>query len=102
MICAGCCFAASETTFLSAKEIGRAHVNSSHSQISYAVFCLKKKKRMRATFLHIQRDPHYGYHRSPEPPHLGDDIPRPPRRLLRPPERCPHCPRYNGSLRRQP
>src|SRR2546427_6742551 len=26
-------------------EIGRAHVwNSSHSQISYAVFCLKKKK----------------------------------------------------------
>src|SRR2546430_12673549 len=26
------------------KEIGRAHVNSSHSQISYAVFCLKKKK----------------------------------------------------------
>src|SRR5688572_13522430 len=27
-------------------EIGRAHVlNSSHSQISYAVFCLKKKKK---------------------------------------------------------
>src|SRR2546421_4872851 len=25
-------------------EIGRAHVNSSHDQISYAVFCLKKKK----------------------------------------------------------
>src|SRR2546427_4536664 len=24
-------------------EIGRAHVYSSHSQISYAVFCLKKK-----------------------------------------------------------
>src|SRR2546430_8242258 len=24
-------------------KIGRAHVNSSHSQISYAVFCLKKK-----------------------------------------------------------
>src|SRR2546426_3660434 len=27
-----------------AKEIGRAHVNSSHLVISYAVFCLKKKK----------------------------------------------------------
>src|SRR2546427_6788617 len=27
------------------REIGRAHVNSSHSQISYAVFCLKKKKK---------------------------------------------------------
>src|SRR2546427_13205738 len=30
-------------------EIGRAHVNSSHSQISYAVFCLKKKKQTRQT-----------------------------------------------------
>src|SRR2546430_4098427 len=29
----------------SGKEIGRAHLNSSHSQISYAVFCLKKKKK---------------------------------------------------------
>src|SRR5689334_23573873 len=28
------------------EEIGRAHVlNSSHSSISYAVFCLKKKKK---------------------------------------------------------
>src|SRR5207248_11776912 len=26
-------------------EIGRAHVNSSHRTISYAVFCLKKKKK---------------------------------------------------------
>src|SRR2546422_6040340 len=26
-------------------EIGRAHVNSSHGYISYAVFCLKKKKK---------------------------------------------------------
>ena len=26
-------------------EIGRAHVNSSHTVISYAVFCLKKKKK---------------------------------------------------------
>src|SRR5206468_10385143 len=26
-------------------QIGRAHVNSSHDQISYAVFCLKKKKK---------------------------------------------------------
>src|SRR5205085_3612496 len=31
---------------LSRSQIGRAHVlNSSHSQISYAVFCLKKKKK---------------------------------------------------------
>src|SRR5206468_13082235 len=28
-----------------AREIGRAHLNSSHDQISYAVFCLKKKKK---------------------------------------------------------
>src|SRR2546430_8162183 len=28
-------------------EIGRARLNSSHSQISYAVFCLKKKKTAR-------------------------------------------------------
>src|SRR6266568_591387 len=28
-----------------APKIGRAHVNSSHSSISYAVFCLKKKKK---------------------------------------------------------
>src|SRR5689334_24650485 len=27
-------------------EIGRAHVNSSHSSTSYAVFCLKKKRIM--------------------------------------------------------
>src|SRR2546422_1121231 len=27
------------------REIGRAHVNSSHGYISYAVFCLKKKKK---------------------------------------------------------
>src|SRR5688572_30852497 len=26
-------------------KIGRARLNSSHSQISYAVFCLKKKKK---------------------------------------------------------
>src|SRR3712207_9421151 len=30
--------------FARALEIGRAHVNSSHANISYAVFCLKKKK----------------------------------------------------------
>src|SRR2546430_5664992 len=28
-------------------------LNSSHSQISYAVFCLKKKKRIQATLHHI-------------------------------------------------
>src|SRR5476651_2817922 len=28
-----------------AGEIGRAHLNSSHANISYAVFCLKKKKK---------------------------------------------------------
>src|SRR5438445_3919158 len=27
------------------RQIGRAHVCSSHANISYAVFCLKKKKR---------------------------------------------------------
>src|SRR5690242_20921211 len=29
--------------FESIEQIGRAHVNSSHMSISYAVFCLKKK-----------------------------------------------------------
>src|SRR5688572_31230687 len=34
-------------------QIGRAHVwNSSHSQISYAVFCLKKKKTQVETIPH--------------------------------------------------
>src|SRR5687768_10996169 len=30
---------------LARNKIGRAHVNSSHGYISYAVFCLKKKKK---------------------------------------------------------
>src|SRR5215204_3827584 len=35
-------------------EIGRAHLNSSHTVISYAVFCLKKKKKPWTLFsLHI-------------------------------------------------
>src|SRR5579859_8239151 len=39
-----------------AVEIGRAHVwNSSHSQISYAVFCLKKKKK-KVTDLSIKKN----------------------------------------------
>src|SRR2546430_13017571 len=29
-------------------------LNSSHSQISYAVFCLKKKKKNKKTYDHIQ------------------------------------------------
>src|SRR5258708_24933419 len=33
------------------KEIGRAHVNSSHQIISYAVFCLKKKNKKQYTEL---------------------------------------------------
>src|SRR2546430_10963021 len=32
-------------------EIGRARLNSSHSQISYAVFCLKKKKTLLLTYV---------------------------------------------------
>src|SRR3712207_6848256 len=36
-------------------QIGRAHVlNSSHANISYAVFCLKKKKNKQATLQYIQ------------------------------------------------
>ena len=30
-------------------QIGRAHLNSSHTVISYAVFCLKKKKKKKTT-----------------------------------------------------
>src|SRR2546427_274590 len=40
---------------LQAQEIGRAHVNSSHSQISYAVFCLKKKKKPTTPTAHSPR-----------------------------------------------
>src|SRR2546430_4777962 len=29
-------------------------LNSSHSQISYAVFCLKKKKKLRCQYSHVQ------------------------------------------------
>src|SRR2546428_8434227 len=36
-----------EPTGPTAMQIGRAHgLNSSHDQISYAVFCLKKKKKL--------------------------------------------------------
>src|SRR2546430_12099979 len=35
-------------------------LNSSHSQISYAVFCLKKKNKT---------DPHSNFHQSVMPPH---------------------------------
>src|SRR5690606_42133188 len=31
--------------FMTGAEIGRARLNSSHVKISYAVFCLKKKKK---------------------------------------------------------
>src|SRR2546430_8316814 len=34
-------------------------LNSSHSQISYAVFCLKKKKNKSYTFANIQQHPMY-------------------------------------------
>src|SRR2546430_7431483 len=33
-------------------------LNSSHSQISYAVFCLKKKKHMHQRNLHYAKDPY--------------------------------------------
>src|SRR2546430_8897742 len=35
------------------REIGRARLNSSHSQISYAVFCLKKKKKKTSKISHL-------------------------------------------------
>src|SRR2546427_6616423 len=39
----------------SAVQIGRAHgLNSSHSQISYAVFCLKKKKKTTGKHLRLE------------------------------------------------
>src|SRR5256885_12289697 len=43
------------------RQIGRAHVNSSHLVISYAVFCLKKKKDRQCTnyiFYIIRRPRH--------------------------------------------
>src|SRR2546430_8188109 len=41
--------AASQGIPLDLSEIGRARLNSSHSQISYAVFCLKKKNKQETT-----------------------------------------------------
>src|SRR6266571_658114 len=41
-------------------QIGRAHVNSSHMSISYAVFCLKKKKAKSETSAWVRS--HRGYH----------------------------------------
>src|SRR2546430_10300897 len=37
-----------------AKDRKSTRLNSSHSQISYAVFCLKKKKNKQLSQLHIQ------------------------------------------------
>src|SRR2546421_6844733 len=34
-------------------------LNSSHDQISYAVFCLKKKKKNRAREYRVRREPQY-------------------------------------------
>src|SRR5688572_32698358 len=34
-------------------------LNSSHSQISYAVFCLKKKKKKKTNYLNKQNNPEY-------------------------------------------
>src|SRR2546427_1184846 len=35
-------------------------LNSSHSQISYAVFCLKKKKKLKARYASLYRNRQYG------------------------------------------
>src|SRR3712207_7786754 len=44
--CFRCCCSGCSATHEVPPEIGRAHVlNSSHANISYAVFCLKKKKK---------------------------------------------------------
>src|SRR2546426_2260273 len=43
----------SRTLYQASMEIGRAHLNSSHLVISYAVFCLKKKKKI--TRCHLLR-----------------------------------------------
>src|SRR5688572_30955125 len=37
-------------------------LNSSHSQISYAVFCLKKKKKNKTHIQHDNNDHHTTYH----------------------------------------
>src|SRR5205085_8829573 len=51
-------------------------LNSSHSQISYAVFCLKKKKISNERRPHVLSDP--------SPRNLGEDTTLSPRRLGRP------------------
>src|SRR2546430_13724740 len=45
-------------------------LNSSHSQISYAVFCLKKKKHSN----HV-REPNHRHHTSPDDPSLDANAP---------------------------
>src|SRR2546430_12196280 len=41
------CYCASELEFYLFKDRKSTRLNSSHSQISYAVFCLKKKKKIK-------------------------------------------------------
>src|SRR2546430_11196348 len=50
-----------ETLFDGTKQIDRksTRLNSSHSQISYAVFCLKKKKKSQDAALCIRDNQHY-------------------------------------------
>src|SRR2546427_8086767 len=46
---------------VTARDRKSTRLNSSHSQISYAVFCLKKKKKRNQTFkLHMLRTKHRG------------------------------------------
>src|SRR2546430_4808705 len=69
----GCAYAtASSNQVKPDKDRKSTRLNSSHSQISYAVFCLKKKKRDNPTLtnriaetIHIVRHPRYlAVHRS--------------------------------------
>src|SRR5438270_8535159 len=46
-------------------------LNSSHSQISYAVFCLKKKKKKKTK--HIQKNSHITYNKT-IPFHVQSDM----------------------------
>src|SRR5688572_31862041 len=63
VICAHrrCRNATSPANSSSPLQIGRAHVYSSHSQISYAVFCLKKKKKKTKQKMQIQINKQHTY-----------------------------------------
>src|SRR2546430_13453673 len=55
LLCLQSCQPATSTQSQNTSDRKSTRLNSSHSQISYAVFCLKKKKKQKASLRHSIR-----------------------------------------------